>query len=77
MVKMTLEDIQKEKKKLEETISKMLSDFQKKHNVQVEDIDLIVNTVSRTTDNYLVIGDVQAFIKIILYKRRNNGNVYW
>lgn len=61
---MTLEEIQKEKKQLEETISRMLNDFQKKHNVQVQDVCLIANNVYRTNDNHLAIGNIQALLKI-------------
>lgn len=60
-----MKELKEDKKQLEETISKMLSDFQKKYKVQVQEVDLIMNSY-RTTDNYLAIGDIKAFIKIVL-----------
>ena len=59
-----MKELKEDKKQLEETISKMLSDFQKKYKVQVQEVDLIMNSY-RTTDNYLAIGDIKAFIKIV------------
>ena len=60
-----MKELKEDKKQLEETISKMLSDFQKKHNVQIQEVDLITDSY-RNTLSELVIGDIKAFLKIIL-----------
>lgn len=57
---MTIEDLQKEKQKLENQISEMINEFQKKCKIMIQDIN-ILSDFSRTTD-----GAIQRNIKVCI-----------
>ncbi len=62
---MTIEELQKEKKQLEEQISNLLNEFQKKYKVLIPKIELM-SDFNRTT-NGVFQRNIQTYIDVKLF----------
>ena len=65
---MTLTQTKKDKKEIEDKISKMLIEYSNKYKVSVNDINLYTNTIRKINSDHETVTSIEVNLEVIIWQ---------